>query len=301
VSKTAVLRGSSPNRHRANETERVGPDVPGPQPIAMKLFEITRPTTQLLPLVISVPHAGTNFPDDVRAELKPGLLPPDDTDWFVHQLYDFATELGIPMLRACYSRWVVDLNRNPDSTPLYNDGRVLTGLCTTTTFLGEPIYTDERQEVAPTEVARRKALYFEPYHQALQQLLDDTRARFGQVLLWDCHSIRRHVPAIHAGPFPDLILGSADETSASPALIELALKQLGSGPYSLNHNAPFKGGFITRHFGQPAAGQHALQLEMAKPVYMDDPEQAYDHQRAGQIRALLQQTLTALGRTLHPA
>ncbi|GAB3586905.1 N-formylglutamate amidohydrolase [Hymenobacter daeguensis] len=264
----------------------------------MQLFEITQPATQLLPIVISVPHAGTAFPDDIRPALKASLLPPDDTDWFVHQLYDFATELGIPLLKANYSRWVVDLNRNPDSTPLYNDGRVLTGLCTTTTFLGEPIYADERTEVAPAEVARRKARYFEPYHEALQQLLDDTKARFGQVLLWDCHSIRRLVPAIHAGPFPDLILGSADHTSASAGLIGQALHELGRGPYALSHNTPFKGGYITRHFGRPAARQHALQLEMSKDVYMDDAEQGYDSARANQIRTVLRQTLLTLGQSL---
>ncbi|MGI4872662.1 MAG: N-formylglutamate amidohydrolase [Janthinobacterium lividum] len=264
----------------------------------MLLFDITRPTTQLLPLVLSVPHAGTEFPTDIRAELKPGLLPTDDTDWFVPQLYDFAAALGIPVLHARYSRWVVDLNRNPDSSPLYHDGRVLTGLCTTTTFLGEPIYADERAQIAPAEVDRRKALYFEPYHHALQQLLDDTRAQFGRVLLWDCHSIRRSVPAIHAGPFPDLILGSADGTSAVAALIEEALRQLGSGPYSLQHNIPFKGGYITRHFGRPEAQQHALQLEMAKDVYMDDTERTYAPERAARMQALLQQTLQALGQAL---
>lgn len=261
----------------------------------MTLFDLTMPPTQRLPLVISVPHAGTGFPDDIRAELKPHLLPPDDTDWFVPRLYDFVTELGIPLLRANYSRWVVDLNRNPDSTPLYHDGRVLTGLCPTTTFLGEPIYRDERPRVAAAEVARRTALYFAPYHSALQRLLDQTRARFGRVLLWDCHSIRRVVRAIHAGPFPDLILGSADQTSASAALIGQALRQLGDGPYSLSHNVPFKGGYITRHFGRPEARQHALQLEMAKDVYMDGPEQAYDEARATEIRKILRRTLLALG------
>ncbi|MBF9140076.1 N-formylglutamate amidohydrolase [Hymenobacter properus] len=267
----------------------------------MPLFDLTRPSTPLLPIVISVPHAGIAFPADIQAELKPSLLPPDDTDWFVHQLYDFATELGLPIIKANYSRWVVDLNRNPDSSPLYHDGRVLTGLCTSTTFLGEPIYRDERAEVAPTEVARRKSLYFGPYHAALQQLLDETKAQFGQVLLWDCHSIRRVVSAIHNGPFPDLILGSADETSASQPLIEQALQQLGSGRYSLSHNTPFKGGYITRHFGRPEAKQHALQLEMSKDVYMDDAEQAYDPARAEQIRAVLRRTLRTLGESLRTA
>ena len=264
----------------------------------MPLFDLIKPAALKLPIVISVPHAGTEFPDAIRAELKPAVLPPDDTDWLVNQLYDFATELGIPMLCARYSRWVIDLNRNPDSSPLYHDGRVLTGLCPATNFLGEPIYQDERREVAAEEIARRKALYFEPYHRALQQLLDETQAQFGRVLLWDCHSIRRLVPAINPEPFPDLILGSADETSAAPELIAQALRVLGSGGYSLNHNQPFKGGFITRHFGRPAAQQHALQLEMAKQVYLDDQEQHYDQQRATKIRALLSDTLQALGHRL---
>jgi N-formylglutamate amidohydrolase len=264
----------------------------------MPLFDLTHPLTPQLPLVISVPHAGTEFPDELRRELRLELLPPDDTDWFVHQLYDFATALGIPILRARYSRWVIDLNRNPDSSPLYHDGRVITGLCTATTFLGEPIYQDERAEVAPAEVARRRALYFDPYHQQLQALLDATRARFGQVLLWDCHSIRRRVPAINPEPFPDLILGSADETSAAPALIAEALRELGSGPFNLSHNHPFKGGYITRHFGRPAEGQHALQLEMSKDLYLDDAEQAYQPVRAERMRAVLRPTLLALGNRL---
>lgn len=264
----------------------------------MLLFDLIRPVRPLLPLVVSIPHAGTYIPADIRAALKPALLPPDDTDWFVQQLYDFATELGIPVLQANYSRWVVDLNRNPDSRPLYADGRVLTGLCPSTTFLGEPLYQDERPAVAAAEVARRKTRYFDPYHAALQTLLDDTQARFGQVLLWDCHSIRRRVAAIHDGPFPDLILGSADDTSAAPALIQTALRELGSGPYGLSHNAPFKGGYITRHFGRPAAGQHTLQLEMAKDLYLDDAEYAYDPARAAPMQALLRQTLLALGQML---
>jgi N-formylglutamate deformylase len=264
----------------------------------MPLFDLIQPAAPKLPIVISVPHAGTEFPNDIRAELKPDVLPPDDTDWFVNQLYDFATELGIPMLCARYSRWVIDLNRNPDSTPLYHDGRVLTGLCPATNFLGEPIYQDERTKVAAAEVARRKALYFEPYHQAVQTQLSATQAYFGRVLLWDCHSIRRVVPAINPEPFPDLILGSADETSAAPALIELALRVLGSGGYSLQHNHPFKGGYITRHFGQPAQQQHALQLEMAKQVYMDDHEHVYDYQRATRTRSLLKETLQVLGSEL---
>ena len=118
------------------------------------------------------------------------------------------------------------------------------------------------------------------------------------MLLWDCHSIRRLVPAINPAPFPDLILGSADETSAAPDLIATALRELSSGPYSLTHNTPFKGGYITRHHGQPARQRHALQLEMSKDRYLDDAEQHYDPARAGQMQALLQQTLEALASQL---
>jgi N-formylglutamate deformylase len=259
-----------------------------------ELFTITKATHPIRPIVLSIPHSGTLIPDDLKNKYKPELLPPDDTDWWVNRLYDFAPAMGITVIKANYSRWVIDLNRNHDSQPLYNDGRLITGLCPTTNFLGEPIYNDERTIAASEEINRRKEEYFIPYHQKLQTLLDETKETFGKVLLWDCHSIRRHVLAISKAPLSDLILGSADETSADISIIDAALQLLRSGKYGVHHNYLFKGGYITRHFGKPHLQQHALQLEMAKPLYLNDTETIYDEQRAAQIQEILYRTFEGL-------
>lgn len=261
----------------------------------MQAFQVVSPTQDKVPLILSVPHCGTTFPDELKSQYKQTLIQaPDDTDWFVHQLYDFASTMGITLIHAVYSRWVIDLNRDPQSKPLYSDGRIITGLCPTTDFFGNPIYVDERSEVDQQEVNRRVELYYEPYHQKLKALLEETKQQFGQVLLWDCHSIRQYVPTIYKEKFPDLILGDADGTSASPGLIETAIRNLESSGYSFQHNYPFKGGYITRQYGKPTDNQHALQLEMSKVQYMDDSEMKYDRPRADKMREVLKRTMEAL-------
>lgn len=252
-----------------------------------------------LPILISVPHCGTTFPDELKNQFKPELISaPDDTDWLVHQLYDFAPAMGMSMITAKYSRWVIDLNRDPQSKPLYTDGRIITGLCPTTTFLGESLYKDNRNEIDAEEIKRRLQTYYAPYHEKIEQELTRLKNKFGKVLLWDCHSIRQLVPTIQKEKFPDLILGDADATSASPGLIETALKSLESGSYQVNHNHPFKGGYITRHFGKPSENVHALQLEMTKVHYMDDSETKYHEARANKIRDLLKRTFENLAEQL---
>ena len=262
-------------------------------------YRIARPTGARVPILLSVPHCGVAFPEEVREEFQPGLInAPDDTDWFVDRLYGFASSMGITMISAVYSRWVIDLNRHPEGKPLYSDGRIVTALCPVTTFLNTPLYSDSRGEVSAAEVARRRTLYFEPYHRKLTELLDDLRSEFGKVLLWDCHSIRQIVPTIRPDRFPDLILGSADGTSAKSALTETALFVLQGGPYQASHNHPFKGGYITRHYGDPASGVNALQLEMTKINYMDDEEKCYHPVRAKKMGELLNNTLSALAESL---
>jgi N-formylglutamate deformylase len=261
----------------------------------MTPFKISLPASPTTPILISVPHCGIAFPEELKDQYDQNLIQaPDDTDWFVDRLYDFAPSLGFTMISAVYSRWVIDLNRDPQSKPLYTDGRIITGLCPTTTFTGQPIYKDARLQVAQNDVDVRLEKYYWPYHRKIEELLNDLKSRFGKVLLWDCHSIRQTVPTIQQEKFPDLILGNADETSASATLINSALNQLRTGPYSLQHNHPFKGGFITRHFGKPAAQQHALQLEMSKVNYMNDEETFYDDARAGKMREILIRTLKVL-------
>lgn len=259
------------------------------------VYKFAPPQAATVPILISVPHCGTAFPDELVDQYNPSLrLAPDDTDWFVDRLYDFAPAMGITMITAHYSRWVIDLNRDPQSKPLYSDGRLITGLCPSTTFLGEPLYRNKRGEVSAEEVKRRLTEYYLPYHQRIQEELLELKNKFGKVLLWDCHSIRQVVPTIQRERFPDLILGDVYGTSASPGLIEIALKNLEASSYMVNHNHPFKGGSITRYFGRPAEDQHALQLEMTKINYMDDAEMQYDEERAGKMRKVLQKTFEKL-------
>ena len=258
-------------------------------------YKIISPTAPEIPIIVSVPHCGVAFPDDLKIQYKEELIgAPDDTDWFVDKLYDFAPSLGITMITAQFSRWVIDLNRDPQSKPLYTDGRIITGLCPTTDFLGNPLYIDRRSEVVAKDVTERLEKYYWPYHRKLQELLNDTKAKFGKVLLWDCHSIRQRVPTIYKDKFPDLILGSDDGRSASAEFIQAALETLRKGKYGLSHNHPFKGGYITRAYGKPSENSHALQLEMSKVNYMDDAELKYDPSRASAIRSTLTETFAAL-------
>lgn len=248
-----------------------------------------------VPIIVSVPHCGIAFPDEIKDEYNQQLIPaPDDTDWFVHQLYDFVPAMGITMIHAEYSRWVIDLNRDPKSKPLYDDGRIITALCPTTDFLGNPLYKDGRKEVAQTEVHRRLEKYYIPYHEKIAELLDKRKRRFGKVLLWDCHSIREYVRTIQAEKFPDLILGDVDETSADKNIIAATLSVLRDSSYTVNHNHPFKGGQITRHFGRPSENIYALQLEMTKVNYMNDLETQYDSGRANKMRDLLKRVFEKL-------
>jgi N-formylglutamate deformylase len=260
-----------------------------------KICYIEQATAPEVPILLSVPHCGTAFPDELKNDFKKELVQaPDDTDWFVHQLYDFAPSLGITIIHANYSRWVIDLNRDPESKPLYTDGRIITALCPTTTFFGNPIYQDERIEVDQTEVNRRVQHYYKPYHDKVTELIEAKKQKFGKVLLWDCHSIRQQVPTIYKDKFPDLILGDADETSASKKIIDVALNALQRGDYSVAHNHPFKGGYITRHFGKPEHHVQSLQLEMSKLMYMDDEEKKYSQARADKMIDLLKAVFNKL-------
>ena len=161
----------------------------------IKPFEIIEPKGAITPIVISVPHCGTSFPDELIGSYNSELAKaPDDTDWFVHRLYEFATKMGITIIHARYSRWVIDLNRDPESAPLYNDGRIITGLTPNTDFFGNEIYKTKNDEPTSSEVKRRLDTYYWPYYQKIQELLDLRKKQFGQALLWDAHSIRKMYP-----------------------------------------------------------------------------------------------------------
>ncbi len=261
--------------------------------MSLALFTVLPPRAKSVPILISSPHSGVGFP----AETGKGLMPqwmthPPDTDWFVNRLYDFAPDMGITMICANYSRYVIDLNRDPKGANLYNDGRAETALVPITTFSGEAIYL----HTVPTkeEVEDRLRRYYWPYYTKIEELLRDLLSRHRQVLFYDAHSIRHQVSCIQTEAFADLMLGDQNGKTAAPKLIDTALINLKSSTFSIGHNHPFKGGHLTRFFGRPENGIHALQLEMSQTVYMDEDKTKYLPEKAERIRKVLKATLTAL-------
>ncbi len=258
-------------------------------------YYIVEPKAEKVPFVLSIPHRGTQFPDELKNNYVPELQKVlDDTDWFLEKLYDFAPQLGITTIYAKYSRWVIDLNRDPDSKPLYNDGRIITALCPTTDFFGKSIYKQKDFEPDDAEILRRLENYFRPYHQKIDEIIVNLKNEFGQVIFWDAHSIRRRVETIHQEPFPDFILGNNDGKTAAEKLIETTLNSLKQSDWQINHNDPFKGGFLTRSKGNSRENIHALQLEMSKDLYMDSSELNYDDEKAERVKTLLRTTFKNL-------
>jgi N-formylglutamate deformylase len=216
-------------------------------------------------LVISVPHAGTFIPHDIGARLNATGRALLDTDWFVDRLYEFAPLAGATLLVATHSRTVVDLNRGPDGIKLY-PGQAETGICPTESFDGAPLYDGPGPDAA--EVQARVATYWQPYHYALQAELNRLRGLHQNVHLLDGHSIRGQIPRLFAGRLPDLNFGTNSDHAASTLLVETAMAATAPFGFSQVLNGRFRGGFITRHYGRPAEGVQAIQLEMAWEAYM---------------------------------
>lgn len=248
--------------------------------------------TGTAPLLVSLPHDGSEIPPDIAARLVPAARRAPDTDWHVSRLYAFARELGASVLVPRYSRYVIDLNRPSDDVSLY-PGQNTTGLCPTVQFNGEPVYLPG-QEPDAAEIAQRLETYWKPYHDALQQELARLRAAHGRVVLWDGHSIRSVVPFLFEGRLPDFNVGTAGGASCSPALqARLQAVLAAQSDYSHVVNGRFKGGHITRHYGRPAEGVQAVQLELAQLNYMDEDSFAYLPQRAEPTAALIRRLLEA--------
>lgn len=251
------------------------------------------------PLLVSLPHDGSEIPDAIAARLHPAARTAPDTDWHVSRLYAFARdELGASLLVPRFSRYVVDLNRPPDDASLY-PGQNTTGLCPVQGFDGEPIYLEGRFPDA-AEIAARRERYWRPYHEALAAELARLRAAHGRVVLWEGHSIRGSgLPFLFEGRLPDLNLGTAAGASCSPALqARLEAAMAAQDRYDWVVNGRFKGGYITRHYGRPAEGVDAVQLEASQRIYMDESSFVYDASRAEQAREVIG---ALLGACLAPA
>lgn len=243
-----------------------------------------------LPLLVSVPHDGCHIPPAILSRMAPAGQAIPDTDWHVAELYDFVRDMGASLLIANYSRYVIDLNRSSTDEVLY-PGQLVTGLCPTQTFAGADIYRDG--DIEDEERASRVQHYWQPYHDSLRSMLAAMQAKHGYALLWDAHSIPSRVPRLFDGELPVLNVGSNSGRSCDASLEAAVVSAATDSDYSTAVNARFKGGYITRHYGDPKNGVHALQLEIAQRAYMNETTTAFDAARADQLRQTLRQMLAA--------
>jgi formiminoglutamase len=222
-----------------------------------------------LPFIVSFPHTGTEIPPDIEEQLASPWLARKDADYWVDVLYDFAHEMGATTVRTSLSRTVIDVNRDPSGVSLY-PGQATTGLCPVETFDGEPLYKPGREPRAQ-EIERRRVVYFDPYHAALREQIQRLRDQHGRVVLWDAHSIRSRVPRLFDGELSQFNIGTNNGASSAPELTAAVEKCCDGGGMTRVTNGRFRGGWITRHYGKPDDGIHAVQMELAMRGYLREP------------------------------
>ena len=221
------------------------------------------------PLLVSVPHAGLTIPAAIEARLVSPWLARKDADWWIDRLYGFSTDLGATLVHTAVSRTVIDVNRDPSGTTLY-PGQATTELCPTTTFDGEPLYRPGA-EPTPTAIAERRHAYFEPYHAALTDEISRLRADHGRVVVYDCHSIRSAIPRLFEDLLPVFNIGTNTGASCDRDLTDRVEALCDATGEPRVTDGRFKGGYITRRYGNPAGGVHAIQMELACRGYMREP------------------------------
>jgi N-formylglutamate amidohydrolase len=249
------------------------------------------------PLIVSMPHCGTELAAGLAERLTPAALTLADTDWHIPRLYDFLRGRGVTMLAARLSRYVIDLNRPPDGASLY-PGQATTDLCPTTLFDGAPLYRDGRG-LTVDEVADRRQAYWQPYHDALAGEIERVKARHGYALVYDAHSIRSEIPRLFEGRLPDLNLGTARGSSLTPdlrAALQATVADLIGEGFAVALDGRFVGGYITRHYGRPADNVQVLQVELAQCRYMDETGVpfAYLPERADPLRSALRRVIDTM-------
>lgn len=243
------------------------------------------------PLLVSMPHIGTFIPSELQNNYVPRALAVEDTDWHLDQLYDFVSAFQASVLKPTVSRYVIDNNRPPDDTPMY-PGASNTELCPTHFFTGDKLYKTAC-EPDSNEILRRRSMYWQPYHTALQAELQRIKNIHGYVLLWDAHSIRSQIPWLFEGVLPSMNIGTASGASADAritAAIEQVCKANGSTTYAINGR--FKGGYTTRHYGDPKNDIHVVQLEKCQSLYMQEiAPYRYDADKARKIQPLIKEMM----------
>lgn len=252
------------------------------------VFDLRQGST---PLLISIPHDGCALAPRMASRMTDSGLALPDTDWHVRRLYEFAADLGAGVIAANYSRYVVDLNRPANDTTLY-PGQLATGLCPLQTFGGELIYRPG-ETVTSAERTRRIRQYWRPYHDALARELVRLVGDHGVALLWDAHSIRGEVPLLFDGALPDLNVGTNGGGSCAPAIETAVAAAARQSPFTSVLNGRFRGGYITRRYGRPGSGIHAVQLELAQRNYMDENSLDYLPEQAGRLADTIGKMLTS--------
>ena len=262
-----------------------------------ELLECCRGTA---PLVVSLPHSGTEIHESLAARLVSPWLARKDTDWHIERLYEFASALGATVVRTRVSRTVIDVNRDPSGASLY-PGLATTELCPITTFDGEPLY---RPGQAPTtdEVVSRRAEWFDPYHDLLATEVARLRAVHPRVVVYDCHSIRSVIPRLFDGELPHFNIGTNSGKACDPTLTATVEAAIDASPFTRVTDGRFRGGHITRKHGRPDDDVHAIQMELAMRCYLVEPTDsldesnwppAYDAEFASPARDVLARLLNA--------
>ena len=245
------------------------------------------------PLILAFPHGGTDIPADLAGDFRSPWWAIRDADWHIRALYDGLAEATL--IWTNISRSVIDCNRDPSGASLY-PGQATTGLCPTETFDGELLYRDG---TAPDVAARRKT-WFAPYHAAIEAEIARLRELHPRVVLYDCHSIRSHIPRLFDGELPELNIGTDNGTTCDSALSDAVVAAASTRSHVLNGR--FRGGWTTRHYGRPETGVHAIQMEIAMRAYLHEPAgepdetnwpPAYDPDHAAPLRADLTRILAA--------
>jgi formiminoglutamase len=257
----------------------------------MSVFHVSQGSS---PIILGFPHTGTDVPADIHARLNDNGRILADTDWHIRDLYDGLLE-NVTTVRATFHRYVIDANRDPAGVSLY-PGQNTTGLVPETDFDGVPIWKDGE---APTEadIAARIRDFHAPYHAALAAEIERVKAMHGIAVLYDCHSIRSHIPFLFDGKLPDFNIGTDSGKTCAPAIEAAAVSATAAaGGYTSILNGRFKGGWTTRHYGRPETGVHAIQMELAQSTHLATEALpfAYDAAKADRLRMHLKDVLTRI-------
>jgi N-formylglutamate deformylase len=258
------------------------------------IYEIYRPKNDIIPVLISIPHSGVYFPEYIKKNIKPEILNyPEDTDWFVEKLFvNAAVNCGITVIKAKYSRYIIDLNRSLNENKIYNDNRLQTGLIPVTTFHEKPIYMN-KYILDDNEKKYRIETFYLPYYEAIKSIINKFKTTHDKnnIILIDAHSIKRSIPSISINPFPDITISNRNFVTCENKILNNLkkyflldfIKNIEFSPIDISYNYPFIGGNITNVFSDISNKIHTLQIEISQDIYMNDFPPTYAVEKANSL------------------